>query len=666
MASVNLGAESKSRLPLRVLCVEDSRIEAYRVKAVLAQCSVTDFKLTHTTNLKAALHEVALQEHDVVLLDLNLPDSDGFETFFQVRSAAPDIPIVLFTAVDDEELAIHAVQYGADDYIKKSVALPEVLSRALRYAVERKQAALALQQGERGFRVLFESASAALIIFDDNGKVLKANAAATRILTEIGCSFAALLQHEPAPVMRDKLVQAGFAAGEWHVMRTGQQPLYLEYAATANYLPGKHLAEIRDITERMLLQRRISEAEKLELVSRIASGVAHDFNNLLMIIAGNTELIIGAMGEDHAFRKNAEQVLGTARRAAGLTKQLLALSKAHSADLAPVSLGTFLEDVRPMLSTLVGANIQVEIDSRASNCIVQADQVLLEQITFNLAINARDAMGPGGKFYVSVFPIQVDEAFADKCSALSPGPYARIEFRDTGTGIPESMQARIFEPFFTTKPKGTGLGLATVHNAVTRLGGTILVDSRLGEGTSFHVYLPRVGAPQHALEQYSLPLPDRQSGHTILVVDDEPSSRELIAQFLGDSGFRVLQAGGGEEAVRTFFEFQAEIRLILTDVLMPDMNGNELATRIRELHPDTAVLFMSGYGDDLLPPNVQSSRLLHKPFALTTLAEKVRYELESLTRAPAGPGTCLVCRSEKERGPAMTSTAVSVPREMGR
>jgi signal transduction histidine kinase len=382
-----------------------------------------------------------------------------------------------------------------------------------------------------------------------------------------------------------------------------------------------------------LSEAQLRQAQKLEAVGRLAGGVAHDFNNILTVITGHSELLLKQLADDDPRRKNAEQIEKSAFFAAALTRQLLTFSRKQVIEPRVLNPNAVVLDVEKMLRRLIGEDIEFRtvLDPAAGN--IKADPGQLEQVIMNLAVNARDAMPTGGKLTVATANTSLDENYLKHFPDLSAGDYVMLAVTDTGIGMSEEVKAHLFEPFFTTKPagKGTGLGLATCFGIVKQNTGHINLYSELGRGTTFKIYFPRV---QSALEPVRVPAqPATVAGgrETVLVVEDEPAVRELAAFALREKGYTVFEAVNGEEGLRVARQHEGKIDLVLTDVIMPVMGGKEMADHLRTSHPDTKVLFTSGYTQDaigdhgVLRPGIV---FLQKPYTTSTLARKVREVLE--------------------------------------
>ena len=379
---------------------------------------------------------------------------------------------------------------------------------------------------------------------------------------------------------------------------------------------------------------QLRHAQKLEALGRLAGGVAHDFNNVLTAIKGYAELLLDSFDGDDRRRGNAQGVLKAADTATSLTRQLLAFSRQRMATVRVVSLGRLLPDVEKMLKRLIGEEIDLRTIVHAAGGCVRADPHHLEQVLLNLVVNARDAMPRGGSIDVELSELTLPASGVDDV-ALPPGPYVRLSVRDRGCGMTPDVKARIFEPFFTTKQEGagTGLGLAVVQGIVQQLGGAIAVESEVSRGSTFHVYLPQTGEAEQVA--VAGPVTVCAGTETVLLVEDEPDVAELLVNALEGNGYTVLRAARGAEALEIVRTYSASIHLLLTDVVMPGMNGRELADRATALRPEMQILYMSGYSDDaVLQRGVEAARahFIAKPFSIKLLTSTIREVL-----GPAAP-----------------------------
>lgn len=380
-------------------------------------------------------------------------------------------------------------------------------------------------------------------------------------------------------------------------------------------------------------EEQLRQVQKIEAVGRLAAGVAHDFNNILTAIMGHSELLIRQLDADDPRRKNAEQIEKVAHLAAGLTRQLLIFSRKQVIEPRVLNLNAVILDIKKMLCRLIGEDIEfcTLLDPAAGH--IKADPGQIEQVIMNLAVNARDAMPGGGKLTVTTANTTLDKNHLNNFPDMDAGGYVMLAIADTGTGMSEEVKAHLFEPFFTTKPsgKGTGLGLATCFGIVKQNTGHINVHSELGSGTTFKIYFPQVQSAIEPLRVRNLPTGVAGGNETVLLVEDEPVVRELAVATLREKGYTVVEAVNGEEGLRLARQHDGKIDLVLTDVVMPVMSGKEMADALRASHPDTKVLFTSGYTDDVLGhhgvlrPGIL---FLPKPYLTATLARKVREVLD--------------------------------------
>jgi len=395
--------------------------------------------------------------------------------------------------------------------------------------------------------------------------------------------------------------------------------------------------ELRDVAERrerLRLEEQLRHAQKMEAVGQLAGGVAHDFNNLLTAILGYSELLTTQIGPDKPMGQDLREIVFAAERAAALTRQLLAFSRKQALALVPLDLTLATRNIEPMLGRLLGERVRISTELANDVYPVLADATQLDQVLINLSVNARDAMPDGGVLTLRTGNVELDQVYAKMHEGASAGPYAMLSVTDTGTGITPEVQTRMFEPFFTTKARGygTGLGLAAVYGIVKQLGGYIWVDSQAGEGTTFEIYLPKTAraalTPAPSTRTQSSMLGDE----TILLVEDEDSVRHFAYMTLRRYGYRVIEAENAEVAWKLFESSDGPIDLLATDIILPGMDGHQLASRIKQARPAIRVLFMSGYAEwpessrDFLK---EGAELLAKPFTAHMLLAKTRHLLGS-------------------------------------
>jgi len=395
-----------------------------------------------------------------------------------------------------------------------------------------------------------------------------------------------------------------------------------------------------DVTEKRVLERQLRTAQKMEAIGRLSGGIAHDFNNHLGVIIGYSRVLKRQLGENNPLCEHALEIEKAGQRAASLTKQLLAFSRQQVLTPAVLSLNTLAADMEKMLPPLLGEDIEVSLILDPGLGNVKADQGQIEQVIMNLAVNARDAMPAGGKLKIQTANVVLDQMYTRDHPGSKPGDYVMLEVTDTGTGMDAGTLAHMFEPFFTTKErgKGTGLGLATVYGIVKQSNGYISVESSLGKGSSFQIYLPR-DEGQPAAEELKTGLAENLRGsESILLAEDSESLRKLAQSNLESVGFHVLSAHSGEEALEIAARHGRTFDLLLTDVVMPGMNGRVLAEQLLPRQPGMKVLYMSGYTDSFIAGHgvlEPGTNLLHKPFTEDVLIRKVREVLDGGKQTPS-------------------------------
>ena len=390
-----------------------------------------------------------------------------------------------------------------------------------------------------------------------------------------------------------------------------------------------------DVTEHRALEQQLRQSQKMEAIGRLAGGIAHDFNNLLMVISGYCEFLLDRIGSNQELRGPAQEIASAAERATSLTRQLLAFSRKQMLAPRVVDLNAVVTENLKMLTRLIGEDIDLVMVPSADIGAVKADPGQIEQVIMNLAVNARDAMPHGGKLTIETANVTLDENYARFHAPVQPGDYIMLAISDTGTGMDAETQSHIFEPFFTTKgTKGTGLGLSTVYGIIKQSGGYVWVYSEPSKGTTFKIYLPRISATGEVAEAEATVAINNshQNVETILLVEDEANLRLLTLQYLRKQGYTVLEAADGAAAIQVSEAHPGPIHLLLTDVIMPGMNGRELAQRITSERFETRVLYMSGYTENAVGHNGTLDAgitLLQKPFTLPALKAKVREMLDT-------------------------------------
>ena len=501
-----------------------------------------------------------------------------------------------------------------------------------------------MHQTEQRYKHLIDTANDAILVIDaETGIVLEANAKSGAFLGRptreiVGAPAESIVlesDHEAyRGMLKTTLEGAAVAGKEMRLNHSDGRTLAVEVNASLTEFEGKKIVQgiFRDIRERKRLEEDVRQAQKMEVVGRLVGGIAHDFNNLLMVILTQIAKVRSLSSQPQVL-EHAETVRIAAAKAASLTKQLLAFGRRQVLVLQVLDLNEILGELKEMLSTLPSEQIQLMMMPSSRPLPVKVDPGKIEQVIMNLAVNACDAMPSGG--VLKIRTARVSRPPSEASATSHSGPYAMVEMTDTGCGMDAETKAHLFEPFFTTKPigKGTGLGLSTVYGIVKQSGGTIEVDSVLGEGTTFRVYLPIVEQPVSPRKVPKVSSPATTGSETVLLAEDQSSIRAVLREFLESEGYKVLEARNGTEALEIAKHCTGSIDVLVTDVIMPQLRGIELAKRLTEIYPSICVILMSGYSEDALVENrllsERNMTLIQKPFDPQELAQKIR---ESLNR----------------------------------
>ena len=530
---------------------------------------------------------------------------------------------------------------------------PEKLVIVNRNVTERKRAEEALRRSEADFRSVVEHAPYGIYRASINGRLLQVNPALQKMLgypleeellsralaTDI---FRHNGEYQRLVELLSQTEEIKDMEMEWK--RQDEMPITVRCSGRRindeNGVPAYFEVFAEDVTEKRVLERQLRTAQKMEAIGRLSGGIAHDFNNHLGVIIGYSRVLKRQLGGNNPLTEHALEIEKAGQRAASLTKQLLAFSRQQVLTPAVLSLNTLASEMDRMLPRLLGEDIEVslELDPELGN--VKADQGQIEQVIMNLAVNARDSMPEGGKLKIQTANVVLDQIYTRNHPGSKAGDYVMLAVTDTGTGMDAGTLTHMFEPFFTTKErgKGTGLGLATVYGIVKQSNGYIWVESALGKGSAFQIYLPRHEG-QPAAEVLKTGIAENLRGsESILLAEDSEALRKLAQSNLESAGFRVMSAQSGEEALAIATRHASIFDLLLTDVVMPGMNGRVLAEQLLPRQPGMKVLYMSGYTDSFIAGHgvlEPGTYLLHKPFTEEILIRKVREVLDGGKQPPA-------------------------------
>jgi PAS domain S-box-containing protein len=644
----------------RLLLIEDNVGDARLLREMFNEQGGPGPELTHVASLGEAERCLAERPVDLILLDLGLPDAEGLGGIRRAQAAAPGVPLVVLTGLDDESLANRALQAGAQDYLIKGQIEARGLLRALRYAIERKsmeealvgqkeqvrQSVARLTASEERYRTLLESAQDAIAVVTPEGIVREMNQRWEEI---VGLPREQLIgrhvrtfapsgkENETAQGFERALLSNANDSDPVEIATGDGSSLLMEFSRTTIDVAGEQLVLTigRDVTERCQLEKQLRQAQKLEILGQLSGGVAHDFNNLLTVILGSSDILLMDLDPNDPLRAEVLEIKQAGGRAAGLTQQLLAFSRKQVLQPTVLEINQLIEGMEPMLRRLVATHVDLVVSLDSEVGAIKMDATQLEQLVVNLVVNAADAMPRGGKLTVETSNVALDEHYRKHHLPVAPGEYVMLAVSDTGVGMDEATSQRIFEPFFTTKEvgKGTGLGLATVYGIVKQSGGDIWVYSEIGHGSTFKIYLPRVLADAAgAVKLARPPVTAPEGAETILVVEDDASVRRLARLSLERSGYKVVEAENPKQALRVASEFDGTIALLLSDVIMPESDGPPLFQSLVALRPGLRVLYMSGYADDAVVRHgivVEGTPFLQKPFTPLALSIKVRDVLDA-------------------------------------
>ncbi len=506
----------------------------------------------------------------------------------------------------------------------------------------------ALQKSELKFRTIFERTALGIGLFNMNGKLMESNPSLQRILGYNGKELYGKALNElvhPEDEMIDLEPYRRLLSGRQEHYYTEKRYIRKDSSVIWGRLnvslvrdkegePLYTIHMIDDITEWKQMEIQFLQAQKMETVGRLAGGIAHDLNNLFTILSGYSQLSLLSLREDDPLRGNLEEIKKVTERASQLTHQLLTLSRRQILNVKVVDLNLLIRGMEKMLSRVIGEDIEFFTVLADDLGRVKIDSGQMEQVILNLIVNARDAMPKGGKLVIETKNIELDEEYCRTHLGTRPGPYVMVSVSDTGCGMSPEVKEKIFDPFFTTKEKekGTGLGLSTVYSIVKQSGGTIWVYSEPDKGTTFKIYLPRAEEEIEQIQSKDDTGELPKGNERVLLVEDEPSVRDLSAHILRKHGYTVFEASNGDEALRIICDhIEERIDLLITDMVMPQMGGSELFDRVKALQPEIKVLFISGYKDSSIIHsnglNLKKS-FLEKPFSLNVFVSRVREILD--------------------------------------
>jgi two-component system, cell cycle sensor histidine kinase and response regulator CckA len=663
---------------IRVLLIEDNLAEARLLAEILKGNLLSQFSLAHVKRLGEAIGIMNTDQFDVALLDLTLPDSSGLVSLDTLIQHSPNLPIVVLTNTNDEELALNAVRHGAQDYLVKRHVNLDILVRSIRYAIERKQTQQVLREINETLELRVQERTAALETVNESlkqeidsresiqkrlglaqqaGKLgtfewnIQTNDITWSIELEalyglepgsFAHSYANWLETihlEDLPKVASALDRSRQTAQgldlEFRIIYpdteihwiTVKSNIFLDRSGNSTRMIGIHM----DITEKKQLESQFLRAQRLESLGTLASGIAHDLNNILTPILSVAQLLpLRLLNLDDRTQNLLKILESSARRGADLIKQILSFARGIEGNRVCLQPNHLLQDIHKIIRQTIPKSIDIDTDFPTDLWMVMGDLTQLHQVLMNLCVNARDAMPDGGTLNIQAANQAIDETFARLHLDAEVGNYVAITVSDTGTGIPPQLMHRIFDPFFTTKDigKGTGLGLSAVLGIVKSHGGFLDVQSEIQHGTKFQIYLPACDTPSQTNEDE----PELRSGQQelILVIDDELAIGALIKTTLETYNYRVLTANDGADAIALYADRRQEIASVLIDLMMPGMDGLTTVSALRQLNPDLPIVAMSGLNS--VEAVDQAERcgcqyFLAKPFTANDLLQTIRNSL---------------------------------------
>ncbi|MBI5687509.1 MAG: response regulator [Verrucomicrobia bacterium] len=643
---------------IRVLLVDDEEDFYVLTRELLAGIPGNRYEVDWVGSYDAALGVLEADQHAVWLVDYRLGVHDGLELMREVINRGSKAPMILLTGQGDHEIDMAAMKIGASDYLPKDHIDARTLERSIRYALERVRSQESLQVSETRFRSAFYGAVPGMALTSMDGRLLRVNRSLCDML---GYSVAELLVKSFQTLVHPDDLQASQRLLE--TLMGGERPAQMEkrfvhkrggtvwtYWSVSllrdqRGAPLYFLSQIHDLTERKRTEAALRQSEellhkaqKMEAVGRLAGGVAHDFNNILTVISGYATMLSKKLEGDPELQREVDEIQTSADRAATLTRQLLALSRKQLLNPKVLDLNLVVGGIEKMLRRLIGEDVELRIQLDETIGRVKVDPGQIEQVIMNLAINARDAMPSGGKLTIQTASVVQERPGQLSEGGIPAGHYTVLIVTDTGIGMNDEVRSHLFEPFFTTKDrdKGTGLGLATCHGIIKQSGGYIHVYTEPGHGTAFKIYLPVVAGAAEDIRPAAGAGIVQSGSETVLLVEDEDPVREFAVRLLREAGYTVLEARNGNDALRLLQEQASrKIDIMVTDVIMPQMGGKELADQLKQLRPATRILFVSGYTGDALDNSGvlrTGAAFLEKPFSAARLTQKIR---EVLTNGAA-------------------------------
>ncbi|MDY6905124.1 MAG: response regulator [Thermodesulfobacteriota bacterium] len=646
-----------------VLVIDDADFIRHGLRCYLEDIG---YLVLEAENGRQGLAVFEQERPDIVLVDLRMPEMDGMEVLSRLSSSHPDIPLIVISGTGLIEDAVNALRNGAWDYLTKPVedlsvlrdVVEKTLARAHNVKKNRRyqkqledEVAKRTAELERTYRALVESEEKFVKIFQFSPDPILISNFQTEETLNVNKAFVDLTGYEKDEVLgtvfadisiwgtgnqpadiKEKLQKTGECLNlETSIRTKDDRILNISLSARCVEFPdGPHVISIiRDKSEQKDLESQLIQAQKMESIGRLAGGVAHDFNNLLIPVLGYAEMILSDMDKTHEHHDYIQDIYNAADKARMLIRQLLAFSRKQILEVKPVSLIEVIGGFKQILRRTIRESIALKYEIEKDLSIIKGDSAQIEQILMNLCVNAQDAMPDGGTLTIAAENAVIDELFISLHPGARPGAYVVLIISDTGCGMDEATRLNIFEPFFTTKEdgKGTGLGLSTVYGIVKQHKGFVTVESDPGKGSVFKAFFPQATADETAIAASGdIPEKPKGKGESVLVVEDDFAVRELIKNILTKYDYRVIAVDNPSECAALVAGNDSPVDLLLTDVVMPSMNGSQLYEALHEILPHLKVIYMSGYEDsEVAQHGVPDSgaAFLKKPFSISGLLQKI-------------------------------------------
>lgn len=618
---------------IKILLIEDNPGDVRLLQEHLMEVKSVQFRLKQVDRLSQGLQQLQENRFDVILLDLSLPDTQGLETFFTLYDRVRNTPIVVITGLNDETVAINAVQSGAQDYLVKDQVDGDVLARSIRYAIERTRA----EQKIREQAALLDIATDAILVRDLDSRILFWNKGAENLYgwsaeTVVGKTDELLYPKSAESQEAQKILsEQGEWSGELHQVTKSGKEVIVESRWTLvrddDQKPKSILIVATDVTEKKKLEMQFFRAQRLESIGTLASGLAHDLNNILTPILATSQLLQMRLPDlDERNQQLLKIVEANAKRGAALIKQVLLFARGVEGEQVVLRLEPLILETQQIVQETFPKSIRTEVNIVPQLWTMTGNATQLHQVLMNLCVNARDAMPTGGILSISAENVLIDRRYAQTRFDAKSGAFIKLSVADTGIGIAPETIDRIFEPFFTTKEfgKGTGLGLSTVIGIVEGHGGFVDVESEVGKGTTFNLFLPAVVAPE--LDQAKDLEILTGNNELILVVDDESAIRESSRIVLEAYNYQVLTASNGLEAIDLYIQHQDRVSLVLMDIMMPEMDGSIAMSILQKINSNVKIVVVSGLisnAQTAIDANSDIKKFLPKPYTAEELIKIV-------------------------------------------